>query len=45
VDFDDDFFDALAELYVCRRARAGQTGQMWAELAAGAALDATPDAD
>jgi hypothetical protein len=29
--------------YVCRRARAGQTGRMRAELAAGAAADASPD--
>ena len=67
-DYDNDFFDALADLvvsnrargrmsrvrtleavrdylrYVCRRARAGQTDQMWAELAAGPALDSAPDA-
>jgi len=30
--------------YVCGRARAGQTSRMWAELAAGAAADASPDA-
>jgi hypothetical protein len=30
--------------YVCQRARAGQTGRMRAELAAGAAADASPDA-
>jgi hypothetical protein len=29
--------------YVCRRARAGQSGQMRAELATGAADDASPD--
>jgi hypothetical protein len=71
-EYDNEFFDALADLvasnvasnrargrmsraraletvqdhlrYVCRRAKARQTGQMWAELAVGAAHYATPDA-